>query len=330
MSRGRSRSAGDAQIHDVEAVEQILAEGAARHALGHVAVGGGDDADVDLDRLGAADAVDLALLDGAQELGLEMERHLGDFVEQQGAAIGLLELADATRHRTGEGALLVAEQLALEQVLRDRGAVDRDERLVGARGFAVDVARQHLLAGAALAGDQDRGVGGRDLVGELDDGLHRLVLEDELVALVGDGGEHGCDQLGVGRQRQVFLGAGADRVDGAARIGADATGHDRRADALAGQPAHQQADVERDVAEDEVGAVAAAQRRQALLDVERVDDLGAARHRDLGGRADLALQAADDEETHQDCPALMISVMVTPSRSSTRTTSPRATSRSLT
>jgi hypothetical protein len=45
--------------------------------------------------LRAADAVDLAFLDGAQQLGLQAHIHLGDFVEQQRAAVGFLELADA-------------------------------------------------------------------------------------------------------------------------------------------------------------------------------------------------------------------------------------------
>ena len=74
--------------------------------------------------LRAADAVDHALLDRAQQLGLQPHVHLGDFVEQQRAAGRLLELADAARHRAGEGALLVAEQLGFQQVLRDRRAVD--------------------------------------------------------------------------------------------------------------------------------------------------------------------------------------------------------------
>ena len=133
-----------AQIDDVEAEIEILAESALAHRLLEVAVRGGDDADVDLHRLGAADAVDLALLDGAQQLGLQARMHLADFVEQQGAAIGFLELADAARDGAGEGALLVAEQLAFEQVLRDGGAVDRDERCLGALALAVDVARDAL------------------------------------------------------------------------------------------------------------------------------------------------------------------------------------------
>src|SRR3546814_16261415 len=80
-----------------------------------IAVGGGQQADVHLDRLAAADTVDLALLDGAQQLGLQARMHFGDFVEQQGAAVGLLELAAAARHRSGEGALFVAAQLGLQQ-----------------------------------------------------------------------------------------------------------------------------------------------------------------------------------------------------------------------
>ena len=110
----------DLQVHDVEAEQQVLAERALAHRLGQVAVRGGDDADVDRHRPGAADAVDHALLDGAQQLGLQPHVHLGDFVEQQRAAVRLLELADAARDRAGEGALLVAEQLGFEQVLRDR------------------------------------------------------------------------------------------------------------------------------------------------------------------------------------------------------------------
>src|SRR3546814_20479889 len=75
-----------------------------------IAVGGGQQADVHLDRLAAADTVDLALLDGAQQLGLQARMHFGDFVEQQGAAVGLLELADAARPRSGEGALFRSEE----------------------------------------------------------------------------------------------------------------------------------------------------------------------------------------------------------------------------
>ena len=63
----------------------------------------------------------------------------------------------------GERALLVAEQLALEQRRGNRGAVDGDERPVAARAQRVERAREQLLAGAALAAQQHRGVGRRRL-----------------------------------------------------------------------------------------------------------------------------------------------------------------------
>ena len=76
----------------------------------------------------AAEALELALLEHAQQLGLDGRRHLADFVEKQHAAVGLLDAARLGADRAGEGAALVAEQLRLEQLIRKRRAVDRDER----------------------------------------------------------------------------------------------------------------------------------------------------------------------------------------------------------
>ena len=80
----------------------------------------------------------------------------------------------------GERALLVAEELGLEQVLGNRRAVDRDKRAVGARAERVQRAREQLLAGAALAFEQHRRVGaGRAL--QRDRHLLQLrVLADDL------------------------------------------------------------------------------------------------------------------------------------------------------
>ena len=56
----------------------------------------------------------------------------------------------------------VAEQLALGEVLRQRGAVDLDQRLVPAARRLVHRAGDQLLADAGFAGDQDRQVGAGD------------------------------------------------------------------------------------------------------------------------------------------------------------------------
>ena len=76
-----------------------------------------------------------ALLQEAQQLGLQRERHVADLVEEQRAAVGGLELARGLLGGAGEGARLVAEQLAFEQLLGNGRAVDGDERLL-ARGLA--------------------------------------------------------------------------------------------------------------------------------------------------------------------------------------------------
>ena len=99
------------------------------------------------DRLLAAHALELAVLQDAQQLRLRRFVQVADFVEKDGAAVGQLELAAPERRRTGERALLVAEQLALDQLGRNRGAVHLHERTRGKRALAVDVGREQLLAG---------------------------------------------------------------------------------------------------------------------------------------------------------------------------------------
>ena len=89
---------------------------------------GGDDPHVDLARLRRPDALELAFLQHAQQLGLHVGGQVADLVEEQRAAVGQLEAALARRHRAGERAALVPEQLALDQRRRQRGAVHAHER----------------------------------------------------------------------------------------------------------------------------------------------------------------------------------------------------------
>ena len=165
--------------HDVEAVEQVLAEQPLRDQLAQVAVGRGDDPEVRLDRRAAADRHELARLQHAQQAGLGLERHVADLVEEQRAALGLLEAADLARVRAGERAALVAEQLALDQLARDRRHVDGDERAAAALAVVVHRARDELLAGAGFAVDHDRQVGAHQPRDDAVDLLHRRRAADD-------------------------------------------------------------------------------------------------------------------------------------------------------
>ena len=148
-----------ADRRDIDAVVQVLPKQALPNQLPQVVVGRGDDPDIGTDRHAAADGRELALLKHAQEPGLRVDRHVADLVEEQRAALRLLEPPHAARGSPGERALLMAEQLALDQLARDRGHVDCDERAASALAEIVQSAGYQLLAGAAFAHDRHREVG---------------------------------------------------------------------------------------------------------------------------------------------------------------------------
>ena len=147
----------------VEPVVEVLAELALLDHLLEVAVRRRHEANVDLHGLVAADALELALLQRAEQLDLHLHREVADLVEEQRAAVGELEAAAAALHRAREAALLVAEQLGLEDAGRERRAVDAHERLLLARRVDVDRVRDELLAGAGLAAQEHRRRHRRDL-----------------------------------------------------------------------------------------------------------------------------------------------------------------------
>jgi hypothetical protein len=185
QDRDVARARAQGRHHDVDhrqSIVEVLTELTEPDHLAEIAVGGRHDAHVDLERPRAADPLEALLLEHAQELGLARQRHLADLVEEERALVGRLEAAHLSLGRAGERALLVAEQLRLDERLGQRGAVDRDECLPPPATGAVHRARHHLLAAARLAGEQHRGVGRADLG---DERQHRARLRrraDELAA----------------------------------------------------------------------------------------------------------------------------------------------------
>ena len=84
----------------------------------------GDDSGVHADGLGITEPLDLPFFEHPQQLHLGIGRQVADLVEKNGGAIRELEAPDLPIRRAGERPFLPAEQLALEQGVRHRGAVD--------------------------------------------------------------------------------------------------------------------------------------------------------------------------------------------------------------
>ena len=103
---------------------------------------------------GGANRAHGALLQHAQQLDLQRQRHVADFIKEERAAVSGLNQPCVLTSGAGEGAANVAEELGFEQGLGDGTAVDGDEGCGGARAGAVDCARQQFLAGAAVAADE--------------------------------------------------------------------------------------------------------------------------------------------------------------------------------
>src|SRR4029077_2394259 len=75
-------------------------------------------------------------------------------IQEERSLVGQFELARLAGHRAGEGPLLEAEQLAFQQVLWDRCAVDLQKWTIGTPRLFMNCARNQILANSALAAEQ--------------------------------------------------------------------------------------------------------------------------------------------------------------------------------
>ena len=166
-------------LNRVQTEEEILPEAARVDLRVEVGVCGGDDPDVGPPRAGTAHPLELAGLEHAQQLGLEVQRDVGDLIQEQRPAFGQFEAADAVALGVGEGAFDMAEELALEQPLRQAAGVHRHQGAPGAAGHGVQRLRDGALARAVLAGEQHVGVGRTHSRNQIEHRAHRDGLGDQ-------------------------------------------------------------------------------------------------------------------------------------------------------
>src|SRR6266496_2158293 len=95
---------GQAKLDDVEAVKEILAKIIFSDCLNDVTVRSGDEADIDAQLLGAADAGEGAILEEAEQFCLQGPAHIGDFIEENRSAGGFFDASRLLPDGAGEGA----------------------------------------------------------------------------------------------------------------------------------------------------------------------------------------------------------------------------------
>ena len=87
---------------DAQTIEEIETKPAVGDVLLQIPIGRSQHPDVHAPRRILADALELALLQDAQELRLQIRGNLADLVEEQRAAVGELEPPDPVAHGAGE------------------------------------------------------------------------------------------------------------------------------------------------------------------------------------------------------------------------------------
>src|SRR5947209_489192 len=224
----------DVKRDDVEPVEEVRSEAPPRHLLPEVLVCRRDDAHIRALVARRADAAEATLLEEPQELDLGDGRHVADLVEKEGRAVSRLYQPALESIGPRESALLVAEELRLEEGFGQRPAVDGDEGRVAPRALPVYEPRENVLAGAALARDDDGAVVTRGRFGLGDERLYLTAAVDEvgralfrapfdggaqagvpaheppLLVRLADEGLHLAELRGLG---QVVVGAAPHRLD---------------------------------------------------------------------------------------------------------------------
>ena len=130
----------------VQAIEQIFAKRAGRDHPGEVRVRGGNHTHIHLDRLIVADALELPLLQGTQQLHLQRRARRPDFVQKERSLVCLLESTLSCRGCAGKRTSDVTEQLCFEQRFRYRAAVQRDEAVCAPRTVVMNRTRDDFFA----------------------------------------------------------------------------------------------------------------------------------------------------------------------------------------
>ena len=167
-----------------------------------VTVGCRYDAHSDLDRTCIANLDEFAGFKDTEQLGLQVESHFPDLVEEDRAVVRLFEKTFCLFQCTCKGSGLMSEHLTLQQITAERRAVDGNEGFSAPGTVLVDGLGKDFFSRPGLTCQENRHIGLGNLAGEgnrfldgwrfANDGVKRVLLADrrggQLALLISGGG----------------------------------------------------------------------------------------------------------------------------------------------
>ena len=133
-------------------VVKIFAQLSIGNGLFHIDLGRGQYACVHLDRVLGAGTRKMSVSQNVQQLGLQAERHFGDLIQKQRAALTQFQLAGLGLSFSCDR----SEEFALEHVTGQRRAIQFKEAKAGADRQFVNQTGRQVLAAAILSLNENR------------------------------------------------------------------------------------------------------------------------------------------------------------------------------
>src|ERR1700685_3401468 len=126
---------------NIEPVKQILAELIVADHQRQIPMGRRDKANVNMNGLVAPQPLELMFLQRAQQLRLQLQTNVANFIQEQRAVIGNFKTAAFLHQSAGERTLLMSEQFACDKPGWNSSAIETHERPVSSWTKVMDCAR---------------------------------------------------------------------------------------------------------------------------------------------------------------------------------------------
>src|SRR5215471_4579936 len=119
--------------NNTDTVKQIFPELVFCHHFGKISIGCGNYSNVYRNFLGSSNSADRPLLQDTQQFHLHREARVAHLIKKDGSLVRNFEQPLLVRRRAGKSSSHVAEELALQQGLREGAAIHGYERFFGPR-----------------------------------------------------------------------------------------------------------------------------------------------------------------------------------------------------